>query len=115
MARRKEPLARRSTNALLVAAIVGIVALGPGQARAQSQRGGGLSSLFGGLFSGAKANAPAQVPGSNGPAPNGPLPNGPLPNGPLPWSGDDGASGHPLMTADAIRQAALHFAHCTPA
>lgn len=112
MARRKEPLARRSASALLVAAIVGIVALGPGQARAQSQSGGGLSSLFGGLFSGAKANAPAQVPGSNGPAPNGPLPNGPLPNGPLPWSGEDGASGHPLMTADAIRQAASNFDNC---
>lgn len=29
-----------------------------------------------------------------------------------PWSGEDGASGHPLMTAAAIRQAAAHFPQC---
>src|SRR5579863_3963655 len=29
-----------------------------------------------------------------------------------PWSGEDGASGHPLMTADAIRQAAANFDNC---
>lgn len=28
------------------------------------------------------------------------------------WSGEDGASGHPQMTADAIRQAAADFPHC---
>ncbi|MEZ5763973.1 MAG: lytic murein transglycosylase [Xanthobacteraceae bacterium] len=28
------------------------------------------------------------------------------------WSGQDGASGHPLMTAAAIRQAAANFPHC---
>src|SRR5262245_61559630 len=28
------------------------------------------------------------------------------------WSGEDGASGHPLMTADAIRQAAANFPSC---
>jgi lytic murein transglycosylase len=31
---------------------------------------------------------------------------------PKEWSGDDGASGHPLMTAAAIRQAAANFDHC---
>src|SRR5580700_9061251 len=28
------------------------------------------------------------------------------------WSGESGASGHPLMTADAIRVAAADFANC---
>lgn len=28
------------------------------------------------------------------------------------WSGEDGASGHPLMTADAIREAAANFNRC---
>jgi lytic murein transglycosylase len=91
-----EPLALMVASALLVAAAVGM-----DQARAQSQSGG-LSSLFGGLFSGSKADAPAQAPGSNGP----------VPNGAVPWSGEDGASGHPLMTADAIRQAASNFDNC---
>ena len=31
---------------------------------------------------------------------------------PLPWSGEDGASGHPLMTAVAIREAAANFDNC---
>src|SRR6202008_5001067 len=29
-----------------------------------------------------------------------------------PWSGQSGASGNPLMTADAIRGAAADFSHC---
>jgi len=31
------------------------------------------------------------------------------------WSGEDGASGHPLMTASAIREAAAHFDECVAA
>jgi membrane-bound lytic murein transglycosylase B len=31
---------------------------------------------------------------------------------PLPWTGEDGASGHPLMTAVAIREAAANFDNC---
>jgi hypothetical protein len=34
------------------------------------------------------------------------------PSPPKEWSGEDGASGHPLMTADAIRQAAANFPYC---
>jgi lytic murein transglycosylase len=99
MTKRMEPLARQLTSALLVAAALGLAALGmavlgTGGARAQ---GGGLPSLFGGLFSGQKPDAPSQAPGGNGP---------------VPWSGQDGASGHPLMTADAIRQAASNFDNC---
>jgi len=31
---------------------------------------------------------------------------------PLEWSGESGSSGHPLMTAEAIRGAATNFPHC---
>jgi lytic murein transglycosylase len=65
------------------------------------QSGNGLSSLFGGIFSDPKTDATPQqataAPGASGP---------------IPWSGEDGASGHPLMTADAIRQAAANFSNC---
>ena len=67
-----------------------------GPAYAQSS-GGGLSNLFGGIFSGQKSDATAQAPTAPGS---------------IPWSGEDGASGHPLMTADAIRQAAANFNNC---
>src|SRR5581483_2687780 len=100
MTKRMEPLARQLARALSGVAVLGLVLLGTAGARAQG--GGGLSSLFGGLFSGQKANAPAQAPGGNGA----------VANGPVPWSGQDGASGHPLMTADAIRQAAANFDNC---
>src|SRR5947207_3304120 len=35
-----------------------------------------------------------------------------LPGAPPPWSGESGSSGHPLMTADAIRAAAANFGAC---
>jgi membrane-bound lytic murein transglycosylase B len=98
---------RRSTEptAKLAGAILLAGLLLPGAVEAQSA-GGGLSNLFGGLFSGPKSDAPAQQGsvGSNGSI-----------NGPTPWSGEDGASGHPLMTAAAIRQAAANFDNCVAA
>jgi membrane-bound lytic murein transglycosylase B len=81
---------------MLAAALVAAGLL-VGPAYAQSS-GGGLPNLFGGIFSGQKSDAPAQAPAA---AP-----------GSIPWSGEDGASGHPLMTADAIRQAAANFNAC---
>ncbi len=87
-----EPLARLLATSLLAAAAL----LPFGAAQAQSQ-GTGLSNLFGGLFSGPKpdtAPQPATL------------------SGPLPWSGEDGASGNPLMTAAAIREAAANFDNC---
>jgi len=66
------------------------------------QSGNGLSNLFG-IFSGAKSDAPQPTaPGSTGA----------IPTGSIPWSGEDGASGHPLMTASAIREAAANFNNC---
>ncbi|MDP1883175.1 MAG: lytic murein transglycosylase, partial [Bradyrhizobium sp.] len=66
-----------------------------GETRAQSS-GGGLPNLFGNMFS---------PPGQAQPAPT-------ASSTPLPWTGEDGASGHPLMTASAIREAAANFDHC---
>lgn len=62
--------------------------------------------VFDNLFKGSQSSAPSSA-NSTGSAPN-PNPGG----APLPWSGSDGASGHPLMTADAIRQAAANFSNC---
>ena len=41
-----------------------------------------------------------------------PRPGATRATGPLPWTGEDGASGHPLMTAAAIREAAANFNNC---
>ncbi|WFU41848.1 lytic murein transglycosylase [Bradyrhizobium sp. CB82] len=77
------------------ATLVAVTLLFPLQARAQGSNG--LSDLFGSIFSG-QSPSPAQ------PAPG--------PGGVQPWSGEDGASGHPLMTAAAIRGAAANFDNC---
>ena len=93
-------MARISARALLVAGAL----LSSGVAHAQSQAGG-LSSLFGGgLFSGARDASPGAKAYAS--------PQSNIPGGPLPWSGEDGASGDPLMTAAAIRQAAANFDGC---
>ena len=93
MTPRMEPIAKR-----LAAALIGaVLAAGPVSAQ---QSGGGLSNLFGGIFSGKKSDQPAQQPAVPG-----------NPSG-TPWSGEDGASGHPLMTASAIREAAANFSYC---
>jgi membrane-bound lytic murein transglycosylase B len=72
-----------------------------GAAHAQSS-GGGLSNLLGGIFSGKSDAQPSPAPAAPGSAPS----------GSIPWSGEDGASGHPLMTANAIREAAANFNNC---
>ena len=98
--RRAKPWAR--------AAVLGVLALSwAGEVRAQSSGGGPLNFLDS-LFNGSKGNqaapqqpaGPAQAPGSGAA---------------LPWSGEDGASGHPLMTAAAIREAAAGFDACVAA
>jgi membrane-bound lytic murein transglycosylase B len=87
-------------QALTAAAMVAAALLLSGTANAQSS-GGGLSDLFGNIFSGQNSPSSAQPQ----PSPGGG-------SGPQPWSGEDGASGHPLMTATAIRQAAANFDNC---
>jgi lytic murein transglycosylase len=90
----------RTGAALIALALTPALAL-IGEAKAQSS-GNGLSNFFG-LFSGANSDTPAPpqaAPGNTGP---------------VQWSGEDGASGHPLMTAAAIREAAANFDNCVAA
>jgi membrane-bound lytic murein transglycosylase B len=89
-------MAKRTGTIVLVAAL-----LCAGEACAQS---GGLPNLFGNIFSGKPTGATAQA--QTAPAPS---------SAPLPWTGEDGASGHPLMTAAAIREAAANFDQCVAA
>ncbi|HKU06285.1 MAG TPA: lytic murein transglycosylase, partial [Bradyrhizobium sp.] len=81
-------------GALVLAAAL----LSPAKAVAQSQ-GDGVSNFLNNLFA-PKSGNNAQAPQGTGST------------GPLPWSGEDGASGHPLMTASAIREAAANFDPC---
>src|SRR5258708_5378713 len=96
MVGRTETLAKQRTGAIILAAALLLC----GEARAQSS-GGGLSNLFGNIFSGQKSGTAPQPQATPGPD-----------GSPPPWSGEDGASGHPLMTASAIRQAAANFDNC---
>jgi membrane-bound lytic murein transglycosylase B len=93
-----EPSIRVTAAAMVAAAL-----LVSGAANAQSTSGG-LSSLFGNIFSGPSPGSSSQPQPSPGEG-----------SGALPWSGEDGASGHPLMTASAIRQAAANFDNCVAA
>src|SRR3954463_9661625 len=86
------------TGATMIAAAL----LFPLPAGAQAQNG--LSNLFGGIFSGPNPAPSPAAPGSSG-----------AQTGVQPWSGEDGASGHPLMTAAAIREAAGNFDNCVAA
>src|ERR1700753_3677109 len=92
-----EPMTKR----LIAIALTSALLAAP--AHAQSS-GNGLSNFLGGIFSGPKPDASAQQPQGTQQQPG--------TTGPLPWSGEDGASGHPLMTASGIRQAAANFNTC---
>ena len=83
-----------------------------GEACAQPSSGG-PSSLFDSIFTGSlskgsRATPSPQRPGASAQAQAAPAASSAAP----PWSGEDGASGHPLMTASAIRQAAANFENC---
>ena len=75
-----------------------------GPALAQSSGGNGVSNFLGNIFSGQQSGNAPQAQATPGPD-----------GAPPPWSGEDGASGHPLMTASAIRQAAANFPNCVAA
>ena len=91
---------RPSRSCRAGAVVLATMLLLAGDARAQSS-GGGLPNLFGNMFSG--SNPAPQAQAQAAPAAS---------STPLPWTGEDGASGHPLMTASAIREAAANFDHC---
>ena len=109
MAQRTEPLANKRTSAVIIAAALLLC----GEARAQSSGGGGLQNFFDNIFTGSisKGNQAApsgQRPGASAQAQATPDAG----SAPPPWSGEDGASGHPMMTASAIREAAANFDQC---
>ena len=89
------------TEPLMKTVLATVVAAGLLASPASAQQSGGrLSNLFGGIFSGQRTDAPAPQPA---------VPGNPAT---IPWSGQDGASGNPLMTASAIREAAANFNNC---
>ncbi|MCA6105914.1 lytic murein transglycosylase [Bradyrhizobium sp. CNPSo 4026] len=90
--RRTGTATRSRASAMIIAGVL----LVSNQAFAQSQ--GGLAELFSNLLSAPSSPPPPAAATGDGSAP--------------PWSGEDGASGHPLMTAAAIRQAAASFDNC---
>jgi lytic murein transglycosylase len=77
-----------------------ICQLPAGQAVAQGAEGGWFPFKIPGLTTGSVTPPAASLP----PAPATP--------GSAEWSGESGASGHPLMTAEAIRAAAANFHAC---
>jgi lytic murein transglycosylase len=103
-----------TTGNRLSGAVAAVAVMLSGVASAQTSVGGKplapQSSATGSI---APANQPAHpanpglVPRAMVQAPP-PAPSTPPP----PWSGEDGASGHPLMTASAIREAAANFGTC---
>jgi peptidoglycan lytic transglycosylase B len=85
--------------------LLAAVLLGSGSARAQSPSGSNPLDFLGSLFGGSSSRAVQTPPATT-------APSVPANGGPQPWSGEDGASGHPLMTASAIREAAANFDNC---
>src|ERR1700674_5150504 len=100
-------MAKMRTSAVIMTAVLLLC----GEARAQSS-GGGPFSIFDNVFTGALSKGqsapPAQRPGTSAQAQAAPAAS----SAPLPWSGEDGASGHPLMAGSAIREAAANFNNC---
>jgi membrane-bound lytic murein transglycosylase B len=109
MTRRVGLLAKRRNSAVIIAAVLLLC----GAARAQSSSGGGPLNFFDNIFTGSlskgsQAAPSAQRPGASAQAQGAPAAS----SAPPPWSGEDGASGHPLMSANAIREAAANFDNC---
>jgi membrane-bound lytic murein transglycosylase B len=103
----------KSVRLLTLWSAVAAVALAAAPVLAQSSGGSWFPFKIPGLTTGTVTPAaPAPVQPSPAPAQPGPAP---APGAPPEWSGQSGASGHPLMTADAIRAAAANFQGCLEA
>src|SRR3979409_1896900 len=108
MKRRTGQLAIKGTGAAVIAAAL----LMCGEALAQSS-GGGPFRFFDKIFTGTLAKGSQTAPSGQRPGASAQAQAAPTTgSAPLPWSGEDGASGHPLMTASAIREAAANFDNC---
>lgn len=93
-------------GAALTLSVVAVVSMMAGPAHGQTASGrGGLAQR--GDITGSIQQQP-QAPRQLAPAPRRMAQAAP----PKEWSGEDGASGHPLMTADAIRRSAANFDRC---
>jgi lytic murein transglycosylase len=102
----------------MAAAVVALTALAqPGEVRAQTSNGNSVQGFLDNLFTGsiAKGGQGASLAPRGGFEQPQPTPKQPASSAALPWSGEDGASGHPLMMASAIRQAAANFPNCVAA
>jgi lytic murein transglycosylase len=101
----------------MLAAITLAMLVLPGEVCAQTPNGNSIQGFLDNLFTGSIAkggqgSSQASRRGSTQ------LQSAPTPqssSAALPWSGEDGASGHPLMTATAIRRAAANFPNCIAA
>ncbi len=88
-----------------------VLSAGAVSAHAQSASGRGPLSWFGDITGSINQSSSAPAPSMQ--APRQAVPSRRMAqNAPKEWSGEDGASGHPQMTADAIRQAAANFDNC---
>ena len=97
-------LARWRNHAVVAIALVAV--LWSGATSAQSS--GGPLSFFDNIFTGSVSKGSQTAPSGTSTQAQ----SAPGANGAPPWSGEDGASGHPLMTAAAIREAAANFDSC---
>ena len=99
-----------ATGAVLTTAVIAGVAMLAGPAHGQNASGRGGLTQSRADITGSIQRQPQQAPRSiqSAPAPRRMAQAAP----PKEWSGEDGASGHPLMTADAIRRSAANFDRC---
>jgi len=95
--------AMRGAGAILAAVLMA----GAGEAQAQSASGRGPLSWFGDITG--AISQPASTPPRQAAPPQRRMAQA---GSAKDWSGEDGASGHPLMTAAAIQQAAANFDNC---
>src|SRR5262245_58766768 len=95
------------SSALWGAVVVMLTAAGP----ALGQASGFPWNLFGGGTTGSVRPAPPAAASPTAP-PAAAVPAPAAPGAPPEWSGESGASGHPTMTAAAIRAAAANFRQC---
>ncbi|GEC16606.1 lytic murein transglycosylase [Nitrobacter winogradskyi] len=101
-----------------MAVVVALALLAPpGEARAQASNGNGIQGFLDNLFTGSIANdgQSASLAPRGGSEQTPSPPKRPASSAATAWSGEDGASGHPLMTSAAIRQAAANFSNCVAA
>ena len=94
-------------GAALTVSVVAAVSIMAGPAYGQTASGRGSLGQRGDI-TGSIQQQPSPAPRQMQPAPRRMAQASP----PKEWSGEDGASGHPLMTADAIRRSAANFDRC---